>query len=135
MMGCLLFAGVTVTRMEAQSMSTGSLSVTVKDPSGAVINGAQLKLTDLQTNDVHTATTSGSGTATIPYLDPAPYSLEVMHKGFSTKIYPSVTIQANQVTDITVTMAVGATTQSVTVSGAASPLLHTTPAPFRRPST
>jgi hypothetical protein len=112
--------------MEAQNLSTGSLNVTVRDPSGAVINGAQLTLTDVQTNDVHKSVTSGAGMATIPYLNPSQYSLKVTREGFSTKVYPSVTIQTNQVTDLAVTLAVGAATQTVTVSGNTTPLLQTT---------
>ncbi len=123
--GCLLFWGGSVSRMEAQNLATGSLTVTVRDPSGAVINGAQLTLTDIQTNNVRKAKTSGAGNATIPYLNPALYSLTVSHGGFKTKIYPSVTIDAGQVTNIAVAMEVGAATQTVMVSAAATPLLQT----------
>ena len=46
----------------AQDMSTGSLNVIVVDPAGALVPGAKLVLKDLGTNDVHSATTKGSGT-------------------------------------------------------------------------
>jgi len=44
-----------------QDMSTGAVNVTVLDPSGAAVNGAQIALKDIETNDVHTATTKGDG--------------------------------------------------------------------------
>jgi hypothetical protein len=110
----------------AQNMSTGALNVTVRDPAGAVINGAQLMLTDLGTGDVHRAVTAGAGAAVIPYLNPAGYSLSVSMQGFKTQVYNSVTIQTNQVTDLSVILEVGATTQMVTVSGNTAPLLNTT---------
>lgn len=110
----------------AQNLSTGSLNVTVRDQAGAVVNGARLVLTDLGTNDVHKAVTAGAGTAAIPFLNPARYRLTVTMEGFSTKLYPSVTIQTNQVTDVDVTLQVGASTQTITVSGNATPLLDTT---------
>lgn len=91
-----------------------------------MINGAQLVLKDLDTNDVHKATTSGVGTATIPYLNPAHYTLTVTRQGFSSQSYPSITIQTNRVTDLVVTLAVGAETQTVTVSGNEAPILDTT---------
>ncbi|HTW48194.1 MAG TPA: carboxypeptidase-like regulatory domain-containing protein [Acidobacteriaceae bacterium] len=110
----------------AQNLSTGALSITVHDPAGAVINGASLVLTDLETNDVHKAVTGGAGTADIPYLNPARYSLTVTRQGFSTKFYPEVVIQTNQITDLQVTLEVGVATQTVTVSGNTAPILDTT---------
>ncbi len=110
----------------AQDLSTGALNVTVVDPSGAVVNGAQLMLKDLETNDVHTATTAGIGNAVLSFLNPAHYSLTVSKNGFNTKVYPTVTIQTNQVTDLKVTLTVGAAAQTVSVSGDSTPLLDTT---------
>ncbi len=113
-------------RGQAQNLSTGSLNITVEDPGGAVINGARVELRDLETNDIHKLMTSGSGVAVIPYLNPTNYSLTVSRAGFSTKVYPSVTVQVNQVTDIVVKLAVGSANQTVTVSADSSPLLQTT---------
>ena len=110
----------------AQDMSTGALNVTVQDPSGAAVNGAHLELKDLETNDVHAATTKGAGDAVLSFLNPAHYSLTITKDGFETKVYPSVTIQTNQTTDLKVTLALGVATQTVSVSGDTSPLLDTT---------
>jgi hypothetical protein len=127
--GALLAAGfviVTSPMMNAQNLSTGALNVTVHDPVGAVVNGASLVLINLETNDAHKAVTTGAGTASIPYLNPAHYSLSISMKGFKTKVYSSVTIETSQVTDINVELELGASTETVTVSGASSPLLQTT---------
>jgi hypothetical protein len=113
-------------RIHAQNLSTGALNVTVEDPAGAVINGAKLKLRDLETNDVHNAVTSGSGVAVIPYLNPGHFSLTVSRDGFATKIYSSVIVQGNQVTNLVARLEVGSTNQTVTVSANSSPLLQTT---------
>ena len=110
----------------AQDLSTGALNITVQDPSGAAVNGAQLLLKDLDTNDIHTATTQGAGDAVLSFLNPAHYSLTISKDGFGAKVYPSVTVQTNQVTDIKVTLELGVATQSVSVSGDTSPLLDTT---------
>jgi hypothetical protein len=98
----------------------------VVDSAGALIPGAKLVLKDLGTNDIHTATTKGSGTAVIPYLNPATYSLTVTRNGFSTSNYAKVTIQTNQVTNLSVKMQVGSTTETVNVASDASALLNTT---------
>lgn len=122
----LLLALAASPAAQAQDLSTGALNVTVLDPSGAAVNGAQLVLKDLGTNDIHNGKTSGTGNAVLSYLAPASYSLTVTKEGFSNQVYPSVTIQANQVTDIKVTLQVGTATQSISVSGEVSPLLDTT---------
>jgi Carboxypeptidase regulatory-like domain len=124
--GGLLLVVTTSPVARAQDMSTGGLNITVVDPSGAVINGAQLVLKDIETNDVHTASTKGDGNAVLSFLNPAHYTLTVSRAGFGTKVYPSVTVQTNQVTDIKVTLTLGVATQSVEVSADSSPLLDTT---------
>ncbi len=120
---CLaVFAG----RCVAQDLSTGSLNVTVVDPQGAFIPGATLVLKNLGTNGVHTVTTKDAGTADIPYLKPANYSLTVSKSGFSSSQYAKVTIQTNQVTSLSVTLKVGSAKEVVVVSSDTSPILDTT---------
>lgn len=113
-------------RALAQDLSTGSLNVTVEDAQGALIPGAQLVLTDLGTNDVHRATTRSTGVSVIPFLNPASYSLVVSKEGFSSSQFAKVTIQTNQVTNLTVKLSVGATNQTVTVNSDTSPIFDTT---------
>ena len=120
------FLAATELRCHAQDLSTGSLNVTVVDSSGALIPGAQLVLKDMSTNDVHSATTRATGVSVIPFLNPAVYSLNVSKQGFSSSDYPNVTIQTNQVTNLTVTLKVGAATDTVTVSSETSPIFDTT---------
>lgn len=122
----LLLALAVSAQAHAQDLSTGALNVTVQDPSGAAVNDAKLVLKDLGTNDIHNGKTSGAGTAVLSYLAPAKYSLTVTKQGFGVQVYPSVTIQANQVTNVKVKLSIGADTQSISVSGEASPLLETT---------
>jgi hypothetical protein len=113
-------------RCAAQDLSTGSLNVTVVDPAGAFIPGATLVLKDLGTNDIHRATTKGAGTAVIPYLNPADYSLIVSKNGFNSSQYAKVTIQTNQVTNLSVTLKIGSASDTVTVSADTSAILNTT---------
>lgn len=110
----------------AQDLSTGALNVTVQDSTGAAVNGAQIQLKDPATNNVRGVATKGAGDAVLSFLSPAKYVLTVTKDGFQTKVYPSVTIQTNQTTDVRVTLVVGATSQSVSVSGDTSPLIDAT---------
>lgn len=123
---CLLIAVFAVPAVWAQTLGTGALNITVQDPSGRAVNGAKLVLRDLETNDVHTSVTTGQGTAVIPYLNPARYSLSITKAGFSDQEYPSITIQTNQVTPLNVTLALGVATQKIEVSGNEAPILDTT---------
>lgn len=121
---CFLIASAV--ECPAQDLSTGSLNVTVVDTEGALIPGAQLVLKDLGTNDVHAATTRSTGVSVVPFLNPAAYSLTVSKPGFSSSQYAKVTIQTNQVTNLTVTLKVGAVSDTVTVVSDSSPIFNTT---------
>jgi hypothetical protein len=110
----------------AQDLSTGSLNVTVVDVDGALIPGAQLVLKDLGTSDIHKAVTQATGVSVIPFLNPATYSLTITKPGFGTSEFAKVTIQTNQVTNLTAKLTVGATSETVTVSSDTSSLLNTT---------
>lgn len=125
LVACCVFMAAGV-RCAAQDLSTGSLNVTVVDPAGAFIPGATLVLKDLETNDVHTGTTKGAGSAVIPYLNPANYSLIVSKAGFNSSQYAKVTIQTNQVTNLSVTLKIGSASDTVTVSSDSSAILNTT---------
>lgn len=123
---CLMLVASSSTPASAQDLSTGALNITVQDSSGAAINDAQIQLKDLGTNNVRSAATKGAGGAVLSFLNPARYTLTVTKNGFETKVYPSVTIQTNQTTDLHVVLAVGTTTQTVAVSGDTSPLIDST---------
>jgi len=108
-----------------QHGSEGRVNVTVVDPQGAVIPGADLTLTDVATNDVRKAQTTQSGVYGFINLDIGTYRLSVGRTGFAQQTLDNITVQATKTTDITVTMTVGAQAQTVQVEGVA-PVLETT---------
>jgi len=110
----------------AQHGSTGTVTVTVLDPSGSVVQGAQLELRDLTTNDVRKAETQDRGTYTFVNLSLGKYSLKVTKSGFRTQEFTDVVVQAAQTTDISATLKVGAVNETVEVSGGTAPLVETT---------
>ena len=125
LMTCCVLVSM-ATAGHTQDLSTGALNITVVDAQGALVPGAELVLKDLGTNDVHTATTRSSGVSVIPFLNPAVYSLNVTKAGFKSNEYGKVTISTNQVTNLTVTLKVGAATDTVTVDADSSSILNTT---------
>ncbi len=110
----------------AQAGTQGKIEITVEDPSGAVVPGAALKLVEHQTNDAYAASTNGSGGYTFVNLPIGVYELTISRSGYATKVYSTVIVEASQVTDLTVQLSVGRTTQTIEVAGLTSPVLQTT---------
>ena len=121
----LLFA-LTMPLGWAQHGSEGTVTVTVLDPSGSVVQGAQLELRDLATNDVRKGETQGQGAHTFVNLSLGKYKLTVTKTGFQTQVYDDVVVEAAQTTDISATLKVGAINETVEVNGGAAPLVETT---------
>lgn len=106
--------------------NTGSVTVTVVDPSGSVIVDAVLELRDLATNSLRSAVTQDMGNYRFVNLPLGTYSLTVSKPGFDKQMFNNVVVQAAQTTDLKATLRVGAATQTVQVSGEAAPLMTST---------
>src|SRR5438093_9422682 len=109
----------------AQHGSEGTVTVIVLDPSGSVVQGAQLELRDLGTNTVRKGETLGSGTYRFVNLSLGKYKLTVTKSGFQTQVYDDLIVEAARTTDINAILKVGAITETVQVNGAA-PLVEVT---------
>jgi hypothetical protein len=106
----------------------GSIQGTVTDPQGAVIPGATLTLTDLSTNHKWAAKSDGQG---IYYLEALPadtFNLDVSAPSFSSKALTNVTIIPEQPNTLNIQLALGTTSQTVTVNAGTVPALDTTTA-------
>ena len=110
----------------AQQGSEGTVSVSVLDPIGSVVQGAQLELRDLATNEVQKGETQEKGTHTFVNLSLGKYKLTVSKTGFRTEVFSDVVVQAAQTTDISATLRVGAINETIEVTGGAAPLVETT---------
>lgn len=110
----------------AQHGSEGTVTVTVLDPSGSVVQGAQLELRDLATNDVRKGETQDNGTHTFVNLSLGKYKLTVTKTGFQTQVFTDVVVEASKTTDISANLRVGAVSETVEVTTGAAPLVETT---------
>jgi hypothetical protein len=110
----------------SQHGSEGTVTVTVLDPSGSVVQGAQLELRDLASNDVRKGETQEKGTHTFVDLPLGNYKLTVTKTGFQTEAFTDVVVQAAQTTDISATLKVGTINETLEVKGGAAPLVETT---------
>ncbi|HTW49153.1 MAG TPA: carboxypeptidase regulatory-like domain-containing protein [Acidobacteriaceae bacterium] len=109
----------------AHAQYSASLQGTVADTSGAVIPGAQLTLTDLETNRSVTVTSSQAGDFSFNQLAPSTYRLVVTHDGFTKKVLDGVHIIAEQANALNVTLEAGAAAETVTVDASQKPLIDT----------
>jgi len=64
------------------TISTGSIVGTVTDPTGSVVSGAKVVITNKDTGQVITTTTTSAGTYTSGALTPGEYGVRVEAKGF-----------------------------------------------------
>ncbi len=115
-------AGCGAVELWAQSASTGAVSGTVQDKSGAVIPGAIVKLTNAGTGTVRTVATDNTGTFTFPLQPPGNYSVAFTAQGFKTATAGPVAVHVTEITVVNITMEIGAQAQTVTVNSQAQVL-------------
>jgi hypothetical protein len=69
----------------AQTITTGEITGTVTDPTGAIIAGATVTLTSPSTGAVRTDSTSATGSYRFPLVQPGDYVLKIVSAGFQTQ--------------------------------------------------
>src|SRR6266699_6206375 len=109
-----------------QGGGNAAITGTVTDPSGAVVAGARVTVTQQSTSVKRSAATNASGNFTVPSLPPASYSVTIEAAGFKT-VAQTVTLLADQIRDLDVRLEVGQSTQQVIVE--AAPVLVNTVTP------
>jgi hypothetical protein len=97
----------------------------VMDPTGAVIPGATVALTNNETGRTLQTTTSGDGFYRIAGLPPGKYTMSAEHPGFNKKILETVTINAEAVQGIDITLDPGEIAEAVTVTAESGEQLKT----------
>jgi hypothetical protein len=98
------------------TLSTGSIVGTVTDPSGAVVEGAKIAITNTGTNQTINLTSNSSGAFSSGPLDPGNYKAQVSAKGFST-VSQTVTVQVGNTASMNAKLALGAESTVVEVQG------------------
>ncbi|MFT4112151.1 carboxypeptidase regulatory-like domain-containing protein [Silvibacterium sp.] len=100
----------------------GSLTGTVHDSSGGVLNGAALTATETSTNAHHQAVTNERGEYQFLDLPTGTYTLHVEVSGFGSYDQAGIRLELNQNATQDVTLSVGQVQQSVSVSSDVSDL-------------
>jgi hypothetical protein len=105
-------------------VETSTFAGTVEDPTGAVVPGATVTITNQGTNRSVTYQTDASGTYRVVGLQPGPYSVKVEAKGFKAVVTRDVELTVGTVQRVDFKLELGQETQTITVE-AAAPLVNT----------
>lgn len=98
---------------------------TVRDPSGAAVSGAEVRVRNMATNVSREATTTMEGVFRVPNLPPGQYEVSVARSGFSRYIQGPITLRVGQDVDLTIRLEVAGLTEVVTVTADAG-MINTT---------
>lgn len=100
------------------AQSNGAINGTVEDSSGAVVPGAEIQVTNQLTGLQFNATSDDAGRFLVQRLPVGEYKLTARREGFQQFVTEQFRLDADQTRTISVTLAVGNTTEAVTVTGA-----------------
>jgi Carboxypeptidase regulatory-like domain len=109
----------------AQTGSTGALTGTVTDPSGGVVVGATVTITNVATGQARTVTTDNSGSYKAGLLTPGNYSVKFAANGFKTITVPSVTVNVTETPVLDQKLEIGGQAVQVTVESTVEQAIQT----------
>ena len=101
--------------VNAQTASTGALSGTLTDPSGAAIPNATVTAVDSGTGRSRTVTTGNNGAYELTLLPPGSYRVKFEAAGFKVAEAPSVVVNVTETAVLNQALTVGGQSQQVVV--------------------
>ena len=126
LLGLLLALAVPGTLLNAQTFY-GSISGVIKDPSGAVTPDVAVTVHETTTETEYKTVSNKAGSYRISFLKPGSYTVRFEKDGFAQFTTDVLNIALNQDRIVDGALKLGATSEVVTVSGAASSLNDTNP--------
>jgi hypothetical protein len=103
---CFLTFGALVMVASAQPSGTATLSGVVKDSNDALVTGAQVTVTQIDTGVRRDTTSNEDGFFVVTNLAAGIYELKVRAKGFADQTIPGIRLQVGQTSSLDVPMAV-----------------------------
>lgn len=111
---CLIPAAI----VPAGAQSTfGAIVGTVHDASGALLPGAEVTLTNIQTSATRKEISDSSGNFAFNNIDVGKYSLTIVASGFQTESLPEIVLTARETRHVDAMLKAGAESQTVEVVG------------------
>ncbi len=109
----------------AQTASSATIRGTVKDPTGAIIPSASVLLKSTRTGAERQAQSNSEGLYVFVSIDPGPYTLTVEATNFKKHIQSDLLIAPSETRGIDVTLQIGQTSETITISGTAAEEIKT----------
>ncbi len=101
----------------AWAAANGSISGTLKDPSGAVVSGATLMLTNTTLKSEYKAISDGQGFYSFPTLPVGHYELAIEATGFQVQTKTNLAVDTDAAFTVDAVLALAKNSESVTVEG------------------
>lgn len=104
--------------------TTGTLRGSVVDPNGGQVAGATVTVKNIGTGLVIPTTTNADGIYSVSNLLPGLYTVTAEAAGFSKKAVTDVKVSLGEVSNLTIDLAIGAATETVTVTSSGEELVN-----------
>ena len=114
----LALAGLAGGMAHAQLAGTGAISGNVQDPSGAIVVGAIVTATNIDTNATITRTTTSAGDYNVTPLPPGKYVVTVTAPGFEKYVQKNLNVNALETVALDIKLTIGAASETVEVTTA-----------------
>src|SRR5438093_10831011 len=95
--------------------TTATVTGTVTDPTGALVPGVTITVTNLATNGVRETKSGETGSYTLPFLPAGEYSVMAVAPGFQTQKIDRVTLQVQQTGRVDMQLRIGDVAETVNV--------------------
>lgn len=116
---------ITLPSLPANAQQTlGAINGTVKDSSGAIMQGVKVTVRNTGTNLEVTGTSSNDGSFSFVDLPIGNYAVSFSKDGFKTQVYSQILVQGNRTATVNASLQPGTVTAAITVT--AAPLLNST---------
>src|SRR5712692_8115860 len=102
--------------LHAQAVSNATVTGRVTDQQGALVAGAEIKVTGVDTGTVRESVANADGIYTISSLPIGAYKLEATAPGFQTYVQTGILLRVGDNVQINITMKVGAVSERVEVT-------------------
>ena len=99
----------------SQTSSTGAITGTATDPTGALIPGVEITITNEATGEMRSTISSDNGSYTFPLLAPGSYRIQAALTGFKTIVHPSIRLNVTETVRSDFKLEVGALAERITV--------------------
>lgn len=100
----------------AQTSGLGAITGTITDPAGAVVVGAQLRVTNVATGVTQSSVTNGTGYFEFDSLIAGTYRISVSEAGFETLVREGMTLEAGATVKVPLQLKTGSANTTVTVT-------------------